>query len=202
MKLKNCIPVLTIAVVACGGGEPSETPQSTSTPATGAPATSSPAGGLPAPPTGAMTMPEWYTVDHDAQTVHLTLIAGETNTNNYWNYNGATKGDLAINVPEGYSITIDQVNHDPNMAHSIGILALPSNFAMPPQPNPVFEGALSENPTSMVEATQPGETETIQFTADESGTYGLVCLIPGHAAVGMWLYFIVSDDGEAGVQAR
>lgn len=200
MKLKNWIPLLTIAAVACGGGEPAETPEATSTPAASTSPTPA-AGGLPAPPTGAMSMPDWYTIDNDARTVHLTLVAGETNANNYWNYNGATHGDLAINVPEGYTVTIDQVNRDPNMAHSIGILPLPSNFAMPPQPNPVFEGAISDSPTSMVEATQPGETETIQFVPDEEGTYGLVCLIPGHAAVGMWLYFIVTE-GDAGVQSR
>jgi sulfocyanin len=199
MKLKIYMPVLTAAFVACGGGEPAEAPEGgQSEPTTSAAPTSS----LPAPPAGDMTVPEWYTVDNDAQTVHLTLIAGETNANNHWNYNGATNGDLAITVPEGYTVTIEQINRDPNMPHSIGILDLPENFMMPPQPNPVFEGALTHDPTSMVSATMPGETESITFTAGEAGTYGLVCLIPGHAAVGMWLYFIVSEDGTAGVQAR
>jgi uncharacterized cupredoxin-like copper-binding protein len=36
----------------------------------------------------------------------------------------------------------------------------------------------------------------------QAGSYGLVCLIPGHSAVGMWLYFNVSADGQAGVQTR
>lgn len=198
MKLKHYIPLLTAAAVACGGGEQAEAPQEGSQPAASTP----PASGLPAPPTGPMTTPDWFTVDHDARTVQVTLIAGETNANNYWNYNGATNGDLAITVPEGYTISVEQVNRDPNMAHSVGILELPGNFAMPPQPNPVFAGAISSNPTSMIDATMPGETESIQFVADRAGNYGLVCLIPGHAAVGMWLYFNVSADGEAGVQAR
>jgi len=200
MKLRHYMPVVAAVFVACGGGEPAEAPQqgSSSQPAASAP----PASTLPAPPEGPLAMPEWFTVDNDARTVHLTLIAGETNKNNHWNYNGATNGDLAITVPEGYTVTIDQVNRDPNMAHSLGILDLPANFAMPPQPNPVFPGAISENPTSMMEATMPGETETVQFVAGQAGTYGLVCLIPGHAAVGMWLYFVVSADGQAGVQSR
>jgi len=200
MKLRHYMPVVAAVFVACGGGEPAEAPQrgGSSQPAASAP----PASTLPAPPEGPLAMPEWLTVDNDARTVHLTLIAGETNKNNHWNYNGATNGDLAITVPEGYTVTIDQVNRDPNMAHSLGILDLPANFAMPPQPNPVFPGAISENPTSMMEATMPGETETVQFVAGQAGTYGLVCLIPGHAAVGMWLYFVVSADGQAGVQSR
>jgi len=198
MKLKHCIPVLTAAVVACGGGESSSTPQGSSSQpaATSAPPTAA----LPAPPSGEMTMPDWYQIDQGAKTVHLTLTAGATSLNNYWNYNGHIKGSMAITVPEGFTVTIDQVNKDPNMAHSIGILTLPENFSMPPQPNPVFPGAVSENPTSMIDATMPGETETIQFVAATPGEYALVCLIPGHAAVGMWAYFDVSADGTAGVR--
>lgn len=200
MKLKHFIPVLTAAaVVACSGGESSSTPQGgSSQPATSA----SPTAALPAPPTGAMTTPDWFVIDRDARTVHLMLTAGETNLNNHWNYNNHIKGSMAITVPEGFTVTIEQVNHDPNMAHSVGILAVPENFAMPPQPNPVFPGAISENPTSMIDATMPGEEETIQFVAERAGQYALVCFIPGHAAVGMWTYFNVSADGTAGVQTN
>ena len=197
MKLRNYMPVLTAAFVACGGGEPADTP-----PGGSQPARTPAAAGLAAAPTGPMTTPAWYVVDNAARTVSLTLIAGETSANNYWNYNGATNGSLAITVPEGYAVTIVQVNRDPNMAHSVGILPLPANFAMPPQPNPVFAGAITQNPTSMIDATMPGETESITFVASEEGTYALVCLIPGHSAVGMWLYFIVADGGQAGVQSR
>jgi FtsP/CotA-like multicopper oxidase with cupredoxin domain len=198
MKLKNYIPVLTVALVACGDGEPADSSQGGSQPAASTPPTSA----LPAPPTGPMTTPEWYVTDNDARTVHMTLIAGETSANNYWNYNGATNGALAITVPEGYTITIEQVNRDPNMAHSVGILDLPANFAMPPQPNPVFEGAISRSPTSMIDATPPGETESIEFVASQAGSYALACLIPGHSAIGMWLYFNVAADGQAGVQSQ
>ncbi|MDH3206372.1 MAG: sulfocyanin-like copper-binding protein [Gemmatimonadota bacterium] len=199
MKLKRYIPVLAIALAACGGGEPADAPpQGGSQPAAAPPAST-----LAAPPTGAMTTPAWYVVDNTARTVHLTLIAGETAVNNYWNYNGATNGSLAITVPEGYTVTIEQVNRDPNMAHSVGILPIPANFAMPPQPNPVFPGAISQNPMSMIDATMPGETESITFVASEEGNYALVCLIPGHSAVGMWLYFNVADEGgPVGVQTR
>jgi Sulfocyanin (SoxE) domain len=197
MKLRHYIPVLTAAVVACGGGESSSTPQGGSSQAA---SSAPPAAALPAPPTGEMAMPDWYVLDRDAKTVHLRLTAGATNLNNHWNYNDHIKGSMAITVPVGYTVTIEQVNQDPNMAHSVGILALPGNFAMPPQPNPVFPGAISENPTSMIDATLPGESETIQFVAATAGHYALVCFIPGHAAVGMWAYFDVSADGQAGVQ--
>jgi uncharacterized cupredoxin-like copper-binding protein len=64
----------------------------------------------------------------------------------------------------------------------------------------VFEGAITENPQSMIDGVMPGESETITFVADAAGNYSLVCYVPGHSAVGMWLFFNVSGDGEAGVQ--
>ncbi len=86
------------------------------------------------------------------------------------------------------------------MAHSLGIIAATSNFSATLEPNPVFEGAITHNPTSMTEATMPGQEETVTFTASTAGNYSMVCFIPGHAATGMWVHFNVSSDGSAGVQ--
>jgi uncharacterized cupredoxin-like copper-binding protein len=35
--------------------------------------------------------------------------------------------------------------------------------------------------------------------ASEAGEYSMVCYIAGHAVSGMWIKFVVSADGEAGV---
>lgn len=195
MKALRLIPavVLVLILAACGGGEASDAGD-TDTPPASAPSTPA-----PAIPSGSLTVPDWYQVDHDAGTVHLTVTAGATPTNNFWNYNGAIRGQWAITVPEGYTITIELVNQDPNMAHSVGISRELTNFAVPPAPDPAFEGAITENPQSLIDATMPGETETITFVADEAGNYSMVCFIAGHSAVGMWLYFTVSDEDEAGV---
>ena len=197
MKAFKLIPAAALFLVACGGGEPADSGASDA-PATEPAAAAAPAG--PAAPTGPMTIPDWYQVDHDAQTVNLTVVAGSTPDNNYWNFNGAIRGQLAITVPEGYEVTIELVNEDPNMAHSLGISSELVNFTVPPSPEPVFAGAVTENPQSMIDATMPGESETITFVADAAGNYSMVCYIAGHSAVGMWLFFNVSGDGEAGVQ--
>lgn len=195
MKLYRLIPVLALGVAACGGGDAPDAPAAEPAPEAPAPA---PAG--PAAPTGPLSMPDWYSVDNAAQTVSITLTAGATPDNNYWNFNGYTGGEVALVVPEGYTVSITLVNDDPNMAHSVGVSSELSNFTMPPAPQPVFAGAITENPQSMVDATMPGETETITFTADAAGNYSLVCYIAGHSAVGMWLFFDVSADGEVGVR--
>ncbi len=195
MKLYRLIPVLALGVAACGGGDAPDAP-----PADPAPEAPAPAPAGPAAPTGPLSMPDWYSVDNAAQTVSITLTAGATPDNNYWNFNGYTSGEVALVVPEGYTVSITLVNDDPNMAHSVGVSSELANFTMPPTPEPVFAGAISENPQSMVDATMPGETETITFTADAAGNYSLVCYIAGHSAVGMWLFFDVSADGEVGVR--
>lgn len=194
MKVIRFIPALALAVAACGGGDAD--PGTANTGATSQPA-AAPVG--PSAPTGPMTMPAWFAVDNDAQTVNFTLTAGLTPDNNYWNFNGAIRGQLAINVPVGYTVSIELINQDPNMAHSVGISPELVNFAMPPAPEPVFAGAISENPQSMIAATMPGERETITFVADAAGNYSMVCYIAGHSAIGMWLFFNVTD-GDAGVQ--
>jgi len=197
MKSFKLIPAAALFLVACGGGEPADS-GAPEAPTTEPAAAAAPAG--PAAPTGPMTIPDWYQVDHDAKTVRLSVVAGQTPDNNYWNFNGAIRGQLAITVPEGYEVTIDLENRDPNMAHSLGISTELVNFTVPPTPDPVFAGAMTENPQSMIDATMPGETETITFVADAAGNYSMVCYIAGHSAIGMWLFFNVSGDGDAGVQ--
>jgi FtsP/CotA-like multicopper oxidase with cupredoxin domain len=147
-----------------------------------------------------MTTPDWFGVDHTARRVNLTITAGLTPVANNWNFNGYINGGMAINVPEGYTVNIEFTNRDPNMAHSLGISAETSNFSVPPQPTPVFPGAISQNPGSMVDGTMPGETETITFVAERAGNYSMVCYIPGHTAIGMWAWFTVTTGQEAGVQ--
>lgn len=183
------------ASAACGGGEPGGQEgggqQQQQTQPSGAEQAET--GG------GELTMPDWITYDEGANTVTLELVAGQTSANNYWNYNGYAGGEGEIVVPAGAEVTINFSNEDPNMAHSVGIDDrqgnFPANFS---NPTPVFEGAMSSNPTSLTEATQPDASETITFTAGEAGEYSMVCYVPGHAAVGMWMPFTVSDAGEVG----
>lgn len=186
---------LVVALAACGGGESAD--NAASQPAAQAPAAAPQA---TAPAMGEMTTPEWFHVDDAAKTVHMTITAGATEAKNYWNFNGGHDGNMTITVPEGYTVTIDLVNNDPAMAHSLGISATTSNFGIV-EPTAVFEGAITSNPTSMTDGTMPGETETITFTASAAGNYSMVCYIPGHAAAGMWIYFNVSSDGSKGVQS-
>ncbi len=190
--MKNLSALLVLVVLAaCGGGEPpAENPASEPAAAPAA---------APAPTLSAMTTPEWFHADDAGKTVHMIVTAGLTDVKNYWNFNGAADGNMTITVPEGYAVTIDLVNNDPAMAHSLGISTVTSGFAIV-DPTPAFAGAITADATSMTDATLPGETESITFTAAAAGSYSMVCFIPGHAATGMWVRFNVSADGSKGVQ--
>lgn len=189
MRIKALTAALFVGIAACGNGDAPDPP-----PATPAPAEQ------PAAP-GELSQPNWFQMDEAAQTVTIDLIAGSTSDNNYWNFNGFFGGRGAIVVPEGYTVTVNFANQDPNMAHSVGVgerlASWPTSFS---EVTPTFPGAVSSNPTSMTESTLPGEAESFTFVADEAGEFALICYVVGHAATGMWMPFNVSADGEAGVR--
>ncbi len=194
MKRFAILPALAVATLtACGGGEPAQAPSSGSSGGGAAPAE-------PAVPSGEMTMPQWMLVDNETRTVSMTITAGRTAENNRWNFNGAIKGEILITVPVGYEVTLEFVNDDPVMVHSLGISTETGSFGATVDATPAFPGAMTQNTTSMVDATMPGQRETIVFTPDATGEYTMVCYIPGHAVTGMWVYFNVSADGAGGVQ--
>lgn len=194
MRIKTLTVALFVGTGLMACGDAPDPPAETDTPDTAA---EQPAAAEP----GALQTPDWFVVDHDGQTVEIDLIAGTSSANNYWNFHGLYGGEGEIVVPEGYEVTINLINEDPNMGHSVGVgevqATWPNSFS---DPAPIFDGAITSNPTSMTESTLPGESESITFTADQSGDFALVCYVTGHAASGMWIPFTVSADGDAGAR--
>jgi sulfocyanin len=188
--------ILSFGLLACGGGE-ADSGSASPAPAP-APAAAPPA----AAPAGGVSAADWITVNADARTVTINLIAGETAENNRWNFNGFANGDATVVVPEGFAVTINFSNEDPANMHSVAVLDGVSGTppVMYNDVSPVFAGAITSNATSMTEATASGQSETITFTAGAAGSYSLICLIPAHAATGMWIGFEVSASGESGLK--
>ena len=143
---------------------------------------------------------DWFQIDDATQTVTLDITAGATPDLNYWNFNGYTKANPGtVTVPMGYTVVINFENADPFMAHSIGVEEWQDTWGGTVEVSPPFEGAVSENPGSLTDATMPGESEVVQFVASAAGEYALVCYVPGHANLGMVMGFVVSSDGTSGV---
>lgn len=188
------LPLAAFSLFACGGGDGSDTPSPAPAPAPAAAAPSA----VPAAPASV----DWITVDEGAGTVVIDLVAGSTDSNNRWNFNGYANGDATVVVPEGYTVTLNFENLDPVNYHSVGVLERAASYpAIFDQAVPVFDGAMTTNATSMTEATAPGGgTETISFTASAAGEYALVCPVPAHAVTGMWIGFEVSASGDSGLR--
>ena len=192
--------LLAFLFAGCGGSdEPGTDAEGPEPEAVETQVEEAPASNAPTPPSGELTTPEWFTVDHDARSVSMTLTAGTTNANNSWNYMGTLNGELSVTVPVGYQVSIELVNNDAVMAHSVGVSEGDGTFGAVVEAVAAFEGAMTANPTSMIDGTMPGQSDTFTFTADTAGTYQLVCYVAGHAITGMWAWFIVSEDGSAGV---
>lgn len=185
--------LVSLAFIACGGGG-----DQAAAGGEGGEAAETSGGGQQA---AEVTVPDWMTVDEAGETVTIELVAGQTNANNSWNYNGYYNGNATIVVPEGFEVTIDFENADQVNPHSVGVDAQVGNYpSVFEGVEPAFEGAVTEGAAEMSTSTQPGESETITFTASEAGEYALVCYVPAHAVTGMWIGFEVSADGEAGVR--
>lgn len=147
---------------------------------------------------GQLSTPAWMTLDETAMTVTMDIDAGESDANNRWNFNGLYAGSGAISVPQGYQVTINFTNSDPNQPHSLGIdEAMESYPATFEAPEPVFAGAITPDATTT--GTPPNGSATISFTADQAGDYAMICYVPGHAVAGMVIPFHVTADGSAGV---
>ena len=147
-------------------------------------------------------IPSWMSVDHDAKTVSISLVAGQTTANNNWNMNGLVGGEATIVVPVGYNVSIDFSNNDPTMmVHSVGIGQRSQvTEALFTDPAPVFPGAITPAAADPANATASGSSATIDFAATTAGDYALICYVPGHTLTGMWLGFRVSDDGSVGLE--
>ena len=187
-----------VAALACGGGEQAGSQEQAGGEQAAQQETAGEQAGMEQQ--GELTMPDWISVDEENQTATLEIIAAKTSDNmNGWNFNGYYGGNATIVVPEGYEITIDFQNNDQVNPHSLGIDeqvgGYPANFS---EVTPAFEGAVTEGANEMGTSTQPGQSETITFTAGEAGEYAMVCYVPAHANQGMWIHFHVSAEGEAG----
>lgn len=207
MKLTSSLSTATaivfaFTVAACGGGEQADTQQQGAQQQSGGQQAAQQSGQQDGQQGGQLSMPDWMSVDEDAETVTIQLVAGQNSANNAWNYNGHHSGDATVVVPQGYEVTIEFENQDQAVAHSVGVDSQVGGYpATFDEVAPAFDGAVTSGATKMASATQPGESETITFTASEAGEYALVCYIPAHATQGMWIRFNVSAEGEAGFRA-
>lgn len=126
---------------------------------------------------------QYLNVDSSSKSVTLTLnITG-------FNFDGFSNGQMTVNVPEGWSVTV-QCNNKSTIPHSCAIVQSTSSTS------PAFSGAATSDPTT---GLQPSSSASFTFTASSTGQYKIGCLVPGHMSAGMWDNFNVTSGGSPSV---
>ncbi len=134
----------------------------------------------------------WLVTDVPTKTVQFQLIAGFSGLNGALNFNGFGDGGLTFTVPAGWHVVIHFINHDGMLAHSAVVIPdgpVPTIGATPS----VFSQAVT---LRLQEGLTSTERDDMKFVADKAGSYLISCGVPGHAAAGMWIRFIVDPGAQ------
>jgi hypothetical protein len=137
-------------------------------------------GALLPSPNGTASPDPWLSYDAASNTVTFELIAGP------FAFNGYRDGGASLLVPPKATIVMNFVNKD-GTPHSAIVIsgdgAIPNSPTDPAIPraytNKVLEGLAQEG------------KDVMRFPVPDSGTYRIVCGVPGHALSGMWIWLKV-----------
>jgi hypothetical protein len=118
-------------------------------------------------------------------TVTFELIAGP------FNFNGYAAGGATLVVPPKAQIVMKFVNKD-GTAHSALVISgegpIPSSPGDPAIPRAYTNKALEGLPQEA--------TDVMRFSVPDTGSYRLICGVPGHALSGMWIWLKVDPTAK------
>ena len=124
--------------------------------------------------------------DPASKTVTFRLVAGP------FEFDGFTNGGATLTVPAG-SNNVWNFEQNDGTPHSAEIAA-----GTGPLPNSGGDPAIPRAYTNkVVEGLPQFAKDVIRFTAPDSGTYRIICGVPGHALSGMWLWLKVDPTAKA-----
>ena len=140
----------------------------------------------PAAPTAAAADTQYLKWDPAAKTVTFRLVAGP------FDFSGFTRGGGTLTLPPGTANVWNFLQND-GTPHSAEVGA-----GSGPIPNSGGDPAIPRAYTNkVVEGLVQGATDVIRFTAPDSGTYRIICGVPGHALSGMWIWFKIDPSAKA-----
>jgi hypothetical protein len=160
---------------------PASSPDSAGGPSSGP----APAAGDVASAPGAAPDSQFVQWDPASKTVTFKLVAGP------FAFNGYTSGGGTLTVPAG-SANVWNFVQDDGTPHSAEVAS-----GTGPLPNSGGDPAIPRAYTNkVVEGLVQGATDVIRFTAPDSGTYRIVCGVPGHALSGMWIWLKIDRSAK------
>src|SRR5437762_10912034 len=127
--------------------------------------------------------PTWLRADAASKTADFKLVAGLTDANGGMNFNGFSQGALVLTVPQAWSVVLHFKNEDPNLPHSVEVIA--EARAVPSGPVlPAFEHATTGR---LEQGFTPGQGADVRLVPAQGRAGSIFCAVPGHGAAGLWL---------------
>jgi plastocyanin len=131
---------------------------------------------------------EYVKWDPATKTVTFRLVAGPFD----FNLSTGRGGALTLTVPAGSTNVWNFLQND-GTPHSVEVAS-----GTGPVPNSGGDPAIPRAYTNkVVEGMAQGETDVIRFTAPDSGSYRIICGVPGHALSGMWIWLKIDPAAKA-----
>jgi plastocyanin len=159
-----------------GGAAPATVTASAAATVAAQPADSPPVA-APAAQSTAAADSEYVKWDAASKTVTFRLVAGP------FEFNHFTNGGGTLTVPPGSTNVWNFLQND-GTPHSAEVAS-----GTGPVPNSGGDPAIPRAYTNKaVEGMAQGETDVIRFTAPDTGSYRIICGVPGHALSGMWIW--------------
>lgn len=155
------------------------------------------AAGSPAADTGDAAKPpggsKWLKYDAATKTATFALVAGAPGgTGGPFNFNGYTTGNAALVVPPGTKVVVNFENQD-GTPHSAVVIG-----GNGPLPNIGGDAAIPAAYTrELIQGLAQGGKDVMRFTAPASGSYRIICGVPGHALSGMWIWLKIDSAAKA-----
>jgi hypothetical protein len=129
---------------------------------------------------------KWLSYDQATNTVTFELVAGP------FTFNGYRNGEGTLVVPPKATMVINFVNKD-GTPHSAEVISGDG-----PLPNAAVDPAIPRAYTNKVLEGLPQEaSDVMRFSVPESGTYRILCGVPGHGLSGMWIWMKVDPAAKA-----
>lgn len=151
-----------------------------------APARTDTAGASAPAPAAVAADSQYLKYDAATNTVTFRLEAGP------FNFNGYTSGGATLTVPPRSNNVINFEQND-GTPHSAAIVS-----GTGPLPNAGGDPAIPRAYTNkLTEGLPQGAKDVMRFTAPDSGSYRLICGVPGHALSGMWIWYKVDPAAKA-----
>jgi uncharacterized cupredoxin-like copper-binding protein len=112
-------------------------------------------------------------------TIDLTLYAGSVSTSTFGygdTANSIQSPGPTLNLKSGQTYKMTVHNVATNLAHSWEIVSTKAVSQ-----SPMFGAGIDINTY-----IQPGQSGSVTFTPDQTGSFYYVCTVPGHIELGMW----------------